>query len=157
MKPLFKTRYTTRQTTMTHKQSKSTIPYPVSARIFTWLLMFALVFVSGMLLYITYIRISTFFLCPNYLLGANRVCNILTVSLLWFLLLCFINGGEFICSDCYIRIDSFHIVVPFDLFSCSPFCFALKYFQWFLDIYSLYKWILLLYTFSCFVYCELKL
>ena len=37
MKPLFKTRYTTRQTTMTHKQSKSTIPYPESARIFTWL------------------------------------------------------------------------------------------------------------------------
>ena len=65
MKPLFKTRYTTRQTTMTHKQSKSTIPYPVSARIFTWLLMFALVFVSGMLLYITYIRISfTEYLLP---------------------------------------------------------------------------------------------
>ena len=31
MKPLFKTRYTKRQTTMTHKHSKTTIPYPESA------------------------------------------------------------------------------------------------------------------------------
>ncbi len=38
MKPLLKTRYTTRQTTMTHKHSKSTIPYPESARIFNPLL-----------------------------------------------------------------------------------------------------------------------
>ena len=34
MKPLFKTRYTTRQTTMTHKHLKSTFPCPEYAAVF---------------------------------------------------------------------------------------------------------------------------